>query len=939
MVCRCREGCSRGRDEIARKTIKEIDSAGIFVDHKEESRVDNYFDETNFPNVPDELLYKCLKMMDFKPDFVLLDSGGHIGEIEFNYLIENLAGPCYIGLDDIYHIKHHKSFERMQRDNRFEIIVKSDEKFGFCIAKFTPVAISQNANKQQPVISFEDSKKVLIVRPDSIGDFVIFSGVLKNFREIFPKALISILLQEHIAELAENCPYIDKVIPFNRKEFTGKADYNQSFLEKLQNEQFDVAIYPVYSRDKVGDSITLSSGAGFKIASFGDETNIFPEEKINNDCLYDRLIPASVLPMLETRRNEELIRGLGVRGDVRCEPMVWLNESDRAFAEKILNELKQNPPIVICPFGQNEIRNWPEHKWIKLIDKYKEYPILICGNKGGFKDAERIIARTSHRNIHNLCGKTTLRQLAAVLEKARLCIGAESAGGHLAAAVNCPNVILIGGGHFGRFMPNSPTTTLVYLPMQCYNCNWLCQYRDWEIYCISQIQVETVDSAVRKVLGTSKEDMKNPIFAEQTISRDRQPAFDKSSAGRQTQDARRETQVTSHESQVDVNSQSAQVTSSYLVSAIVSTYNSEQFLRGCLEDLESQTIADSLEIIVVNSGSQQNEEEIVKEFQQKFSNIIYIKTEQREGVYAAWNRAVKIARGQFLTNANTDDRHRKDCFEIMAKTLLDNPDAGLVYGDQIITKTANDTFENHHGTEFARRPEFSPERLLFGCCVGSQPMWRRKLHDELGYFDETLNCAGDWDFWLRISQRQKFLHIPEFLGLYYHNERGIEHSRKIHSLYERYLVGKRYGNPYISVISLYQHKDDPLVSVIMPAFNAGKFIAEAIESVLISNYRNFELIVVDDGSSDNTKQIVDSFKEEKIRYFYKENGGPASARNLGIKNAKGSYIVFLDADDEIVPDFISRHLEEFSKDDEEEFVYCDDCLIDEGGRDACDKKA
>ena len=59
--------------------------------------------------------------------------------------------------------------------------------------------------------------------------------------------------------------------------------------------------------------------------------------------------------------------------------------------------------------------------------------------------------------------------------------------------------------------------------------------------------------------------------------------------------------------------------------AIVSTYNSERFIRGCLEDLEAQTIADRLEIIVVNSGSEQNEEAIVKEFQKKYSNIKYIK--------------------------------------------------------------------------------------------------------------------------------------------------------------------------------------------------------------------------------------------------------------------------------------------------------------------------
>ncbi len=374
---------------------------------------------------------------------------------------------------------------------------------------------------------------------------------------------------------------------------------------------------------------------------------------------------------------------------------------------------------------------------------------------------------------------------------------------------------------------------------------------------------------------------------------------------------------------------SAKSEQDYLVSAIVSTYNSEKFLRGCLEDLEQQTIADKLEIIVINSGSQENEEAIVHEYQQKYNNIVYIKTEQREGIYTAWNRAIKVARGTFLTNANTDDRHREDALEIMAETLLANPDVALVYGDQICTDTPNGTFTNHHATEMAKRPEYSQERLLFGCCVGSQPMWRKSLHNELGYFDDTLTCAGDWDFWLRVSNKYKFKHIPKFLGLYYYNKDGIEHGKKIHSLYERYVVGRRYGNPYISVIPLYTSKNNPLVSVIMPAYNAAEHIAEAIESVLIQNYRNFELIVVDDGSTDDTKDIVASFKDDKIKYLYKDNGGPSSARNLAISKAKGQYIMPLDADDMMTPDSIAKHLAEFEKHPDVDLVYCDVLLIGE----------
>jgi len=332
---------------------------------------------------------------------------------------------------------------------------------------------------------------------------------------------------------------------------------------------------------------------------------------------------------------------------------------------------------------------------------------------------------------------------------------------------------------------------------------------------------------------------------------------------------------------------------------------------------------------VVNSASEQNEEAIVKEFQNKYDNIVYVKTDNREGLYCAWNRAVKIASGEFLTNANTDDRHRKDAFEIMARELQANPQIALVYGDQIATDTMNPTFENHHAIEMAKRPEFSRERLLFGCCVGSQPMWRKSLHNELGDFDETLKVGGDWDFWLRAAQKYSFRHIPEYLGLYYQNEQGIEHGKKIHSLYERYAVGKRYGNPYISIIKQYQAAGNPLVSIWMAAYNAAEYIERAIESVLIQNYRNFELIIVDDGSTDNTAEIVNRYKNEPIKYFLKEHGGLASTRNVQIQKTTGEFVVTLDCDDMMTPDFLASHLQAVEANPQMDLVYCDDLLIDE----------
>jgi len=89
---------------------------------------------------------------------------------------------------------------------------------------------------------------------------------------------------------------------------------------------------------------------------------------------------------------------------------------------------------------------------------------------------------------------------------------------------------------------------------------------------------------------------------------------------------------------------------------------------------------------------------------------------------------------------------------------------------------------------------------------------------------------------------------------------------------------------------------NPLISVIIPAYNCSRLIPNAIESVLGQTYNNLECIVVDDGSVDNTAEIILNYKD-KIKYIYQNNGGVSKARNTGIKNSIGEYIAFLDADD------------------------------------------
>ena len=99
----------------------------------------------------------------------------------------------------------------------------------------------------------------------------------------------------------------------------------------------------------------------------------------------------------------------------------------------------------------------------------------------------------------------------------------------------------------------------------------------------------------------------------------------------------------------------------------------------------------------------------------------------------------------------------------------------------------------------------------------------------------------------------------------------------------------------------------PFFSIILPTYNRASFLKRSIGSVLAQTFADWELIVMDDGSRDQTKEVVTSFKDPRIRYFYQENRERSAARNNGIARAKGEYICFLDSDDA----FMADHLEVF----------------------------
>ncbi|GEM_PF-336284 len=250
----------------------------------------------------------------------------------------------------------------------------------------------------------------------------------------------------------------------------------------------------------------------------------------------------------------------------------------------------------------------------------------------------------------------------------------------------------------------------------------------------------------------------------------------------------------------------------YLVTAIVSTYNADKFFRGCIENLLKQSLYKKglLEIIIINSGSQQDEERVAEYYLETHDHIIYRRTE-RETLYAAWNRGVNLARGKYITHANTDDRHHLCAFEKMAH-VLETHNVGLVYVDAFMTTTANETFDFHSANKMWLLPDFNVRQALLDCPFGCQVMWKAAVHNDVGMFDPSYKRAGDYEFFLRVGLKTGALHLPEVLALYHESPNNLSYQSPEDVIREvnRFIGAYRRQLPLESIYPYLQHDSSPV---------------------------------------------------------------------------------------------------------------------------------
>jgi ADP-heptose:LPS heptosyltransferase/glycosyltransferase involved in cell wall biosynthesis len=706
-----------------------------------------------------------------------------------------------------------------------------------------PIAWKDNEgiwNFGKKAVTIDEKKKILWIRTDAIGDNVLAASMLPYIKEKYPNSVIIAVCQEYIKEFYQACPYVNDIVTYDETRVYCDEIYANTFLEHLRLLNSDIALNTLYSRKPITDIISLASAAKDRIARYGNKDNISEDEWQKNNKYYTLLIESDKENKCELERHSDFLEGIGINSNV-LNPLIWLKPEDEKFADNFFKDNELDPKKTIALFAgtQFDIKDY-DSIGLALSDICKEndFSIIALGSKDNFEINQKNINEAGV-NSFNLSGKISLLQSASILKHCKLAVGADTGLAHIACAVGIPNVIVMGGGHFGRFIPYSNLTSVVCLPLDCYGCLWHCQYNT--NFCIKSISPKILEIAIKQTLYGISE--KPRIFVQgntnwkSSISLPKWMMFDKFVDLNKFEIIQIEEEKPEHPplSPFKVGQQQ------FKVSAIVSTHNSEKFIRGCLEDLINQTLFKSgeLEIVVIDSGSRQNEKEIVKEFQNKYNNIIYIRTENRESVYEAWNRGIKAARGQYITNANTDDRHRADALELMAKTLDENPEFGLVYTDSFLNNIENETFEETKSMIRYDWPDFNLGTALSNFTFSPHPMWRKSVHESIGYFNSDYTISGDYDFYIRLAHRFGAIHLRETLGLFLQRGDSLSGSdNKMKTIKETLVILKHYRE-HIPIGDIYHelknYLNDPLATVAA--------YWDFASMCMLSPYNDFELAI------------------------------------------------------------------------------------------------
>lgn len=391
-----------------------------------------------------------------------------------------------------------------------------------------------------------------------------------------------------------------------------------------------------------------------------------------------------------------------------------------------------------------------------------------------------------------------------------------------------------------------------------------------------------------------------------------------------------------------------------LVSVLMPAYNAEKYISQAIESILDQTFKD-FEFIIVDDASTDGTWEIMKQYAEVDKRIHIFQNKTQLGIARARNHLIKWSRGTYIVWQDADDVSLPYRLHEQYSFMEKHPKVGIVGGFL--------HFFDDKGNQSIRKYALDDKTIrsrIFYFSPVAQPaaMIRRECFEKCGYLNSKYIVASDLDMSFRIGKKYKFANIQKTV-IYYRIHPSSITSQKIsanelttlsiRNLYQKtkqykmsaankifnllqyffiYIIppqikrevfnllrNHKVDKVYISKTHFHLIKDHhsaptlPLVSILMPAYNAEKYIGEAIESILNQTFKNFELVISDDCSTDNTWGIIQEYAKKNRRIIaYRNRKNIKSCLNYikAMNLAKGRYLAIMDNDDISYPDRIER---------------------------------
>ena len=383
------------------------------------------------------------------------------------------------------------------------------------------------------------------------------------------------------------------------------------------------------------------------------------------------------------------------------------------------------------------------------------------------------------------------------------------------------------------------------------------------------------------------------------------------------------------------------------VVVIMPVYNGSNYMREAIDSALNQTYK-NVEVVVINDGSTDGgkTDTIAKSYGDKIKYFV----KENGGVSSALNFGIKYIQDNYKDAyfcwLSHDDKYTPEKIEKEVKALKGHNKTTVVFSNFSLFDDKGTIFAATHSEERIKEDQFKGiYPVLKGMVNGDTILVHQDVFNKCGYFDEVNTNAADYRMWLKVFAEFDHVFLKEPLSLYrIHDQQDTVKSPTYNEESDNFWLTaideiddkkakswgvtlfKLYADLYIQMKNAGFNKaaekaydlakkrftkDQPSVSVLMPSYNSEKYLESSVNSLLSSDLGDFELIIIDDNSSDNTVKVAESLAEKDFRIKViknPRNEGVAVSLNTGLDKMRGKYITRLDSDDTMLP---SRLLKQF----------------------------